>query len=261
MRRLAVVILAFMSLQMPTGAISGQLKLLIATDEDDWEIGEDMKVNRGMLVDTFYRNVPGILLEPHRVPPKGFTAKNILAMIESLKVQPDDAIFFYFGGHGAFDPFRKKTYVMASGDMDQAVLFVYQIRDAVVAKVPRFSSIIVDCCNILRPINAGAVLPAPEERPKLIEPVPLFNRLFFLPTGTVLIESSAPREYAVILPQRQQFDGQQLHTQNRGSLFTSCLRDALNDPNFVSRKLNWLTICRQTQVKMDDEFRTVCPHK
>jgi hypothetical protein len=250
--------LAFFGYQYQTSleAIAGQLKIVIATDESEQEVGKDMIVNAAALRITLLRNVPQTLYAVHQVPPERFTAGAILAEIDGLGVAPDDSVFVYYGGHGAYDP-ERKTYVMASGDEGRAVLFASQIRDAVEAKKARLSVIILDCCKTLRPIKGEISFPAPEVPPTQVSP--LFNRLFFQPSGTVVIESSAPGEYALILPQHQLLVGQDGPKQNKGSLFTNCLSGVLNDKKFMTRPLSWSEICRETQLRMDDMFGQICP--
>ena len=63
---------------------------------------------------------------------------------------------------------------------------------AIEAKRVRFITIVVDCCNRLRPLLArGPIAPGepPDEGPPNIST--LFRHLFFEPAGSVIIESSA----------------------------------------------------------------------
>ena len=106
MRGLWLVLLAFISYQTSPNAIAGQLKLVIATDERDQEVGKDMKVNTTAILSTLWRNVPLTRWEEHQVPPEQFTSTGILAKIDGLEVTPNDTVFFYYGGHGAYDPSR-----------------------------------------------------------------------------------------------------------------------------------------------------------
>ena len=160
----------------------------------------------------------------------------------------------------------RETFVMPSGDGGHSVLFASKIREHVEAKKVRLSVIIIDCCNTLHPINRSFALPAAVEWKGVPQVTPLFDRLFFEPTGTVVIESSSAGEYAVILPQLRQIvqaefsKAQEEIKLNQGSLFTSCLGDFLNDPKLTTLHLSWAVVCRQTQLRMDAMFTDISPH-
>ena len=258
MRAIILVSLALIGYIAPSDAVAGQIKIVIATDENEREVGADMRISSSTILGAFVRNVPRNFLEVHKVGPERFTAQAILAEIEDLNVAQDDAIFFFYGGHGAYDP-QRKTFVMASADGGQSVLFASQIREAIEAKRARLGVIVLDCCKTLRPINATIQYPDIVERRGPEEVTPLFNSLFFQVTGTVVIESSAPGEYALILPQHQQVQGQRVAKRNQGSFFVSCLGQVLKDPQLTLRPLRWSEVCRATQAKMDDGFQEICP--
>jgi hypothetical protein len=248
-------LMAVVAALSPAPALPAQIKVVIAADEREPEVGADMNVNAAAIQRSFVFNAPENVYEIHQVPPENFTAGAILDEINRLAVAPDEAVFFYYCGHGAYDP-ERKTFLLASGDGGRVPLFVSQVREAIEAKGARLSVLIFDCCNTLRPVSGTITLPAPRQRAPGMSP--LFKSLFFQTTDkAVLIESSAPGEYAIVLPQVQQQIGQRVSKQNQGSLFTDCLSEELISANLKPK--SWSDVCRNTQVRMDRGFGRACP--
>ncbi|MDR3619488.1 MAG: caspase family protein [Paludisphaera borealis] len=231
---------------------AGRLRVLIATDERAADVGEDMNKNASMLMFEIGRQVPANLLIWQAVPPQRFTAQSIMTAINGLEVDPDDAILFYYSGHGAFDP-QRMTYVTASGDNGMTPLFASDIRQALEARGARLTVVMFDCCNSLRPVNGPLIAPAPANLPPVTQISPLFDGLFFQPRGVVMVESSAPGEYALVLPQTRAGKAKTAH----GSLFTSELVGTFYKNQ--ARGMSWPDVCRTTQAQVDAAFGSICP--
>ncbi len=260
---LAVVALA--TLGPVAGARGGNLYVVVATDDAAPTIGFAMQKNSGMMFNVVKWNVPRDRALIYKVPANSFTAATALRYIREVPAGADDAFLFFYSGHGAYDEQYKQTYLMMSHDNGRAALFAGQIRQAIEAKGVRLAAIVLDCCNTLRPVRGvGPMAPgeAPDFRPPEISPA--FRHLFFEPTGTVIIESSAPREYAVVLP-KTQFQNPQtgLFEFHSGSLFTDIFSHTLGSNIFEAdkdRPPEWSEVCRNTQSEMDARFPLLCPN-
>lgn len=242
-------------------ARGGNLFAIVATDDAAPGIGEDMEKNSKMVVSMIKRNVPRGRSQIVKVQPRALTPAAVLRTIEGLNAGADDVVFFYYSGHGAYDEARQQTYLMMSRTPG-SVLFVGQVRRAIEAKRVRLATLVVDCCNNLRPVLArGPIAPGEPSDAGPPEVTPLFRRLFFEPRGSVIIESSAPREYAVVLPAMHFRDPQRgVLAFHFGSLFTQSFTGVIQnlegDPDAAP---DWAAICRQTQEGIDFRFPDLCP--
>jgi hypothetical protein len=136
------------------------------------------------------------------------TPARVLTAIERLEPNADDAILFYYTGHGAADD-RGHYLALAGGP-----LYRQTIREALESKGARLVVLLTDCCNLRSDgRRMVAMAPAPPEPP--VAPPPLFRTLFFEPAGVVDINASAPGEaaYFTATPEDQGID-------SLGSLFT-----------------------------------------
>ncbi len=91
---------------------------------------------------------------------------------------------------------------------------------------------------------------------------PTFRSLFFEPSGSIVVESSAPREYAIVIPALQfRGPGPSIPDFHFGSLFTQRFCDVLESMEFDDQKKpEWSVVCRQAQERMDIEFPAICPN-
>ncbi len=139
------------------------------------------------------------------------TPDRVLAAIERLKPASDDALLFYYTGHGAADD-RGHYLALAGGP-----LYRQTIREALEGKGARLVVLLTDCCNLRSDgRRMVAMAPAPPEPPAA--PPPLFRTLFFEPSGVVDINASSPGEaaYFAASPEDEGID-------SFGSLFTRAI--------------------------------------
>jgi hypothetical protein len=241
----------------PPPATGGDLKVVFATDERADKVGIDMEENRISIEKLLRGNVPKSRYMVQQVQIEAFNRDSILKSIDELNVNPDDTILFYYGGHGALDPDRDEAYFLASGDEANEHLYVSRLSEAIQQKGARLAVLVLDCCNNLRPVE-GSPRAFFAREPEAQEISPAFERLFFQGQGTILIESSAPGEYALVEPQlwKRQPDGSYAK-HSKGSLFTNQFRQVLDDRMRPAN--SWQQGCRRTQVLMDERFRQLCP--
>ncbi len=157
------VVLAAMLRFAGASAVGNDLAVIIATDDDAPNVGADMAKNSKRMINLIKRNVPRARSRILKIPPANLTSDIILRTIAGLNVAPDDAVLFFFSGHGAYDENVRQTYLMFSRD-PQHILYVGQVRKAIKAKGVRLEALVVDCCNNLRPVLARGPI-APGEPP------------------------------------------------------------------------------------------------
>jgi hypothetical protein len=264
MRRLPKTIAIVVSLLvacLDERAVADNLFVIIATDDDAPTIGKDMQKNSKLVTSLVKRNVPAGRSQVVKVPGQSLTPRLLLHSIESLPAGADDLILLYYSGHGAYDEQRQQTFLLMSRSPGNG-LFADQIQSAVQAKGVRFSATVLDCCNTVRPLLArGPIAPGepPDAGPARVSA--LFQRLFFDSNGSVVIESSAPREYAITVPALHYRDPRRgVIAYHFGSLFTRSFTGVLqNWEEADGPPPDWMRICRETQGSMDDEFPEICP--
>jgi Caspase domain len=239
---------------------AGNLFVVIVTDDSAPEIGPDMAKNSRMMINMIKRNVPSGRTRIVKVPPKSVTPAMVPRFIASLDAGADDAILFYYSGHGAYDETRRQTCLLMSTHPG-SILFAEDIRHAIESKHVRFVAIVLDCCNLIRPLRArGPIAPGdpPDAGPPNI--TPLFDNLFFKPVGSVVIESSAPLEFAITVPALQFRAPRGGITWYRfGSLFTQSFTGVVQGLEDVGQEVpDWPQLCRQTQESIDDQYPELC---
>jgi hypothetical protein len=242
-------------------ATAGSLFVIIATDDRAPSIGKDMEKNSRMMASAIKRNMPANRRHIVKVEGRSLTPAGVLRTIQLVAPEPDDAILFFYSGHGAYDEQRLQTCVLMSSAPGHA-LFVDEIQRAIDAKRVSFSSIILDCCNNLRPSLArGPIAPGEPIDQGPSETSALFRRLFFEAAGSVVIESSAPGEYAVTVPALHLRDPRTPNiTYHFGSLFTQSFTGVLLSYEDAGDAVpDWARVCRETQESIDTEFPQLCP--
>ena len=286
--------------QNPNPNRPSKLHVIIATDDFPEDIAADMIQNRNMIYYFIEMNVPQSRLhlieiggevakfgfDGTRLKPKKqstpLTRRNILQTVASLgrgqnRVEPEDAVFFFYSGHGALDPATQKTYLSLSGE--QLGLYVTTLNQAIAALNVRFYAVMVDCCNAVRHKVKPFEFPVPQGAlpPEVKEVSPQFQKWFFNTRGSIVIESSAAMEYSITVPRVDSINRDTRKVVQRdffGSLFPNCFlsakkladfekRGKVFNPDDVSEPaevvLDWPSICQRTQVQIDIKFQEYCP--
>ena len=238
---------------------AANLFVIIATDDRAPSIGDDMATNSKMMVRTIKQNVPRRRSQILKMQPAFMTPAAILGTIRSIDAGADDAILFYYSGHGGYDEARQQTWLVLSQSPGTA-LFVGQIRQEIAAKNVRLGTIVLDCCSQLPPMLARGPLAPPEMPDQGTQQVSrLFQKLFFDQAGSVIIESSAPKEYAIVVPPYRYRDERGiLRAHHVGALFTQSFTQAMNF-ELDEANLGWTQLCQQTQDTIDNRFGAYCP--
>jgi Caspase domain/PDZ domain len=194
----AVLVLAGF-LAPPLARAQESLYLLMAADTEDGIIGDDCKADLKRLELFFSEptNIPAnkqvkvtfLTSTPAPGVPK-FSHDAIIdhykALQQNIEFNPKtDSILFYYSGHGYYDP-EKGHFMKTPGQL----LLRTELREAIRKCRPRFSAIITDCCQELRPMHRIVV------RGEVSDKGPIVDALFFQPVGLVDINSCSQGQVA-----------------------------------------------------------------
>lgn len=215
-----------------------------ADGDDAKDIGPDMKFNLGSLSIWLRTNSPTRLLNLQVLDDNDYAREPLMRAIDSLQVGPQDAVMFFYCGHGYYDQTgrleqgRIGTLLRPAAD-NYRNLWLSEIRGKIRTKQARFFVSIVDCCSVQPSKHLGVAAPAQPQSP--VNFTPLFNSLFFHPTGEIAINSSAPGEYAV-----SSWQGK-----GTGSLFTQTFLKGLRD---TDKTTDWSRTMQRVRSDVQAEF-------
>ncbi len=144
----AAAIAAF--LLLPVAVSAASFRVLLIGDTNDRSIGKSV-VTDLKNVEAFARDIAartGLTLDLKVLKGAQIKSKLVTAAVTGLKADPDDAVFFYYSGHG-FRTHQVKTrwpllYIPDAGE--KGVDFQWVI-DTLAAKKPRMILAISDSCN------------------------------------------------------------------------------------------------------------------
>src|SRR5262249_49375021 len=116
------------------------------------------------------------------------TRREILGHYQRLRTSPDEALLFFYGGHGATDPATGRPALTPSQEQRWPVR--PEGRQATEAQSAGLVVLISDCCSDSKEV--ARVQRRADKRPRSPRAIhPTFRRLFFESRGTVDINSSS----------------------------------------------------------------------
>jgi hypothetical protein len=178
---------------------------------------------------------------------EGLTRASILETIRTLQPQSDDAILFYYLGHGYFEPTKMVTCLRLSDD-PMAELSWRDLSEEIAKQQIRLGVVILDCCNREDAPPSKMVVRLPYRQfPKQVTPV--CQSLFFASRGEVVLISSSPGEYALVKARKSPDPSPSVPV---GALFTNALVDTLQKSS--QRPLKWRNFTATVQEQTDVYF-------
>ena len=108
-------------------------------------LGESVKIDGERIDHLLSNNLPRDRAEILVLTGKDANAEAILSYYRSLKVGRDDALFFYYAGHGATD--AQKGHFLALQDLAARPLLRADLRKAMQERQPGLIVIMTDCCS------------------------------------------------------------------------------------------------------------------
>lgn len=221
------------------------LHIIPLVDTKAEKVGNELSMN-AFLFYQLANAAPKDMINIMKISLNDFDELEIVKRIRELNTNPMDTILFYYIGHGSYDADRKATWLNPSASRGLDVLYDFEILQEIKHKNVRLGVVVLDCCNREKAPHA-LVAAAPAVRPPAELPAPFMQSLFFDPEGLVLIQSSAPSEYALVkagttLPKNMPV----------GSIFTSAFSNVINRNK--NNPIHWTEAVKQTQHLVDDYF-------
>ncbi len=109
------------------------------------ELGESPKIDGERIDRLLSGGLPPDRVEIRLITGKDVNAAGILNYCRSVKAGPNDALFFYYAGHGGTDP--SKGQFLAIHDLHAKPLLRSELRAAMQARQPGLIVIMTDCCS------------------------------------------------------------------------------------------------------------------
>lgn len=252
----AVFVLTAAAIGWATGGQAQRVHLLVAGDTLDRNVGKAIDRDLGNIVITFFILLREGQLDHARLSGGDVTAENILNAVERFRVQPDDAVVFYWGGHGAFDSDGQYLQMPKGGNLYRSTLL-----GAMKKKQARLIVLLTDCCNEYSDQGTGKPPISPSSPDPRRGTSPLFDELFFKARGVVDVNAAAQGEVAL--------------GTKEGGLFTLSLAymmpgrrsaddDGSGEPfgvfwHHAQQRTPWQTVIQESRRQVQELFEQVSP--
>ena len=243
-------------------AEAARVHLIAVGDTLDKDIGKFVIEDLQSLVSTFEQIGKKSLLPPVVLKDVYCNPTTIQESLNRINFKPDDAVVFYFTGHGAYDKgngqFLQIPRMGKDGDVSRD-----QLRDKIKGWVDasqiRLGVIMTDMCNLQKiiaiPNEQGAGTKQGQNK-ELIEDLPLFRSLFVDSEGFVDVSSASPNEAAATYPKLRFVDGNETAD---GSIFTTVFSNLLEYQSDDS--LSWNTFLREKlAIDVQTDFMNFYPN-
>ena len=227
-----------------------RLHALVLTDLSPWanwgRYQMSVQMDSSVMTTLFATNVPEHQLVCH----DEIIAENasgdpvrIKQLVKSIAAGPDDTFVVYFSGHGGSDD--RGQYLSFAGGR----LYRDELRRLMQEKGARLNVIITDCCN-QRADGEEFSYPSMDTRsPPTV--TPLFQSLFFQPSGIVDINGSSPGEAAFFVPLDDESGA------SHCSLFTSQIESFIY--RYRQHSCSWAHFLRSVSLNVHLAFRAGYP--
>lgn len=191
-RRVAVLVFLGAILGWATVSCAQRVHLLLAGDTLDRNIATGVDRDLGNMAVTFFILLRQGQLDFSRLAGEEVNSEKILSAIERIRLQGDDALVFYWAGHGAYDAGGHYLQMPGGGSLYRATLL-----GAMKKKQARLAVLLTDCCNVYRDSTAGKPPVAPASPDPRRKTSPLFDELFCKTRGVVDVNAASQGELAL----------------------------------------------------------------
>ncbi len=150
MKPIKHTLLIILFLSIISGIQAQTLHAIIFADTDDARVGESVWLDYYAMTGelAIIATANNMNIKEYYFNEEKCNTKNALRVLNSLKCNSDDIVFFYYSGHGArsFGDKSKFPQLILSRPESQFVP-LYKINDIIKSKNPKFSVVMADCCN------------------------------------------------------------------------------------------------------------------
>jgi hypothetical protein len=210
---------------LPAHGQASILHLVVATDDFDEKIGAFVKQDKENIYNEFNVQLPRDRRNVVFVNPKKMDPQRIVGVIRQpngKQIRPDDALVFFFSGHGGFDEDNNLGHYLWCSQVNKA-LVRNDLRDEIKKSPARLKVILTSCCSNVRNLKH-------EEVGQLAAPrglTPLMDSLFFSYSGFVDLTAARKGEFAFVMPTEQ----------GGGTIFGQAVVGCLSDNQ--NMRLSW----------------------
>lgn len=164
------------------------------------------------------------------------TSTEIFSILDTLSIESDDVVLFYFSGHGYRTRAKKEWWPTLYLKNEQAGIDLGDVLSLIRSKQPRLTVVIADCCNnvvylpdLLAPIRPFAM----KRKMVLFNP---YHDLFVNQKGEVIIAAARPGDVGLAT--------------NTGGIFTSSFLESMESLLVDQRPLRWDDLLIETTLLM-----------
>ncbi len=194
MRTLRILFLNIILLFAMYGyAFPATLHVIFVINTEDKGIGceNDLKNWETLLPEI--EKYSGMKIEKHYLKDKTWSDKDVNKTIEKIKVAPDDAIIFYYSGHGfRFQDNQKDQWPYMA--LQDSVMSLYVLYSNLHKKNARLLIVIADCCNSYCPGSPPEFAQKGKVSEELI--AENYKNLFLKAKGTIIASGCIPGQYS-----------------------------------------------------------------
>ena len=215
------------------------IHILIAADTKDRNIGDGVQADLLNLKDLFETSIAETQLDLKTIDGDRVTRDDILRTINNFNCRPNDAMVFFWSGHGAHD--NQGHYIVTR----TSPLYRTEIMDQVKKRGGILSAVISDSCNVYVP----GELVFHKERAYAVK-VPgtalILDQLFLKSQGSVDINGAKEGECSFCDPEK-----------NGGGTFLSPFVDVVR--GYEQQRLDWPKFIEILRPKVQEAFERTNP--
>jgi hypothetical protein len=146
------------------------------------DLASTLEIDEERVTHTLLKGIPAARRdEPVVLKGKAVTRERILAYYRDLKTGPDEALLFFYGGHGATDDAQGHYFQLQGGKGKPLVRA--ELRKAMEAKKAGLVLLLTDCCSTRIKMPKVVRTKGGLQLPPVLHPT--FRALFFRARGTV----------------------------------------------------------------------------
>lgn len=226
-----------------------KLQVLLAIDTNS-ALSDSVDADRRNMETLLRKHIPEERLELTVLQGEQLTRDGILQYFKNLKTSPDDAVLFFYAGHGKIDEQKKPYFAPQKGKVP--TITRAEVRRAMSEKKPGLIILLSDCCSTENRLRLQGEDAAGKRERSLRESAlhPTLRCLFFQHRGVVDITAA------------QEGTGSFGHYK-RGGVFTQALVKLLDsdvkdlDTN-KDRFVTWKEFADQLTRKTEELFEQLC---